>query len=107
MPNNLNTEYQRESPPLDAEDWQIVFKVYAEHPRLALLLAYHLTKLKSYLRSQPKNISEAVAAIDRAVDGLYPHTEFHQVGHKLYRLVAEGTVTTQQERVIRQLGMKV
>ena len=33
-------------PPLDAEDWEIAFKVYEGHPALALMLAYHLSGLK-------------------------------------------------------------
>ena len=60
-------------PPLDALDWQIAFEVYEGHPGSALTLAHHLMVIKSYLQSESKNIPEALAAIDRAVDSLFEH----------------------------------
>jgi hypothetical protein len=42
-----------ENPPLDAEDWQIAFESYTNHPLLALVLAQHLTALQDYVQSDP------------------------------------------------------
>ena len=52
MHNNPNTDH--ESAPLDAEDWQIVFQVYAEYPILAFILAQHLNGVKTLIQSGPQ-----------------------------------------------------
>lgn len=74
MIENPNTI--RVSPPLDAEDWQIAFEPYLKHPFLALALAQHLTALQDYVQS---DAVKATAAINRAVDALYEHSEFRSV----------------------------
>ena len=94
-----------ENPSLDAEDWEIAFEVYKEHPLSVLTLAYHLMALRGYLQSETKNIPEALAAIDRAVDGLYQHSDFRHVSHQLFRATIRGalhnlsqTATTRSDR---------
>jgi len=99
MPDNRNTE----NPPLDAEDWQIAFNPYIKHPLSALTLAHHLAKLKEYVES---DVAEATAAIDRAVDCLYEHSEFRSVGYELFRVAVEGRMTIDQENVVHELGIK-
>ena len=99
MPDDPNTDY--ENAPLDAEDWKIVFAAYQGRHKLALILAQHLTALKEYiLRDKPE---EAMAAIDRAVAALFPHTGFSQVGLGLFRAAVEGRLTTEQETMIEHL----
>ena len=93
-------------PPLDVEDWQIVFQVYEGQATLALTLAYNLISLRSFLESEPNNLAEAIAAIDRAVDSLYEHTEFRHVGLELFRTAVEGKLTTEQEDMLHQLGIR-
>ena len=39
-------------------------------------------------------MQEALAAIDRAVDGLYEHSEFRGVSHELFLTAVEGKLTT-------------
>ena len=99
-------ETETESLALDAEDWEIAFEVYEEHPMEALTLAYHLITLKSYLQSKTKNIPEALAAIDRAVDSLCEHSDFRHVSHQLFRTTIEGALTVEQENLINQLGIR-
>ena len=99
------SEPETESP-LDAEDWEIAFEVYEGQPLSALTLAYHLTTLKSYLQNETKNIPEALAAIDRAVDSLYQHSDFRRVSHQLFRITIEGALTVEQEKLINQLGIR-
>ena len=96
-----------ENPPLDFEDWEIAFQPYAEHPILAFMLAHHLIAIKDYLQAEQRNIPEAMAALDRAVDSLFQHTEFHTVSHELYRAAVEGRITTDQEDAVRKLGIKM
>jgi hypothetical protein len=79
---------------LDAENWKIVFKVYAGHPILALTLAYQLIAIKQSLQRGQKGIPDAMAGLDLAIEGLYPHTDFHKMARELYRRTIEGTITT-------------
>lgn len=94
-------------PPLDCEDWQIVFKVYAGHPLLAFVLAQHLVALKEMFDGGADGIANALAAIDRAVEGLYPHTHFQAACHKFYCLAVEGKLTIDQEKLLNELGVKL
>ena len=99
MLENRNTE----NPPLDAEDWQIAFEPYVEHPLTALRLAQHLTKLQDYVQS---DVVKATAAINRAVDSLYEHSEFRSVSLELFRATVQGRMSAELENLINQLGIR-
>lgn len=92
---------------LDPEQWKIVVKVYAGHPLSALTLAYQLVAIKQSLQGGSKGIPDAIAALDLAIDGLFPHTDFYKMGHKFYHRTIGGTLKPQQEEKLRQLGVKV
>jgi hypothetical protein len=92
---------------LDAESWNIVFEVYARHPALALSLAYQLTAVKQSLQRGPIGIPEAITGLDQAIEALYPHTDFHKVGRKLFCRTIEGTISNKQEELISKLGVKI
>ena len=92
---------------LDAEHWKIVLKVYAGHPVSALTLAYQLIAIKQSLQRGRKGIPDAIAALDLAIDSLFPHTDFYKMGHKFYHLTIEGNLKPNQEEKLRQLGVKV
>ena len=49
---------------------------------------------------------EAMEALDLAIESLYQHTQFHKMGHQLYRRALEGTITLRQEELVRKLGVK-
>lgn len=103
MPDNPNTDPES---PLDAEDWDIAFAPFVDHPYAALSLAYHLMRLQQLLNGKLADIPEAIAAIDRAIDRLYEHSEFRNVGHRLFRQAVEGTLTTKNEKMIHNLGIR-
>ncbi len=103
MPVNPNTD--RECP-LDADDWDVAFEPFAGHPFAALNLAYHLTALKQLLNGQLSDIPAATAAIDRAIDRLYEHTEFRSVSYKLFHQAVEGLLTAKTEKTVRKLGIR-
>jgi hypothetical protein len=92
---------------LDAENWKIVFKVYAGHPIMALTLAYQLIALKQSLQRGQKGIPDAIAGLDLAIEGLYPHTDFDRMGRKFYQRTIEGTLKPEQEERLRKLGVKI
>jgi hypothetical protein len=48
------SETRTENPSLDAEDWEIAFEVYKEHPLSALTLAYHLMALRGISKAKSK-----------------------------------------------------
>lgn len=99
MLENRNTE----NPPLDAEDWQIAFEPYVNHPLLALALAQHLTALQGYVQS---DAVKATAAINRAVESLYEHSEFRSVSLELFRATVQGRMTVELENLVHQLGIR-
>jgi hypothetical protein len=99
MPDNRNTA----EAPLDPEDWRIAFEPYAQHPLLALVLAQHLTALQDYVQSDAE---KATAAINRAVDELYEHSQFRSVSLQLFRVTVQGRLPTDVENVINALGIR-
>jgi hypothetical protein len=101
MQDNANTITV--SPPLDCEDWQIAFEPYTQHPFLALALAQHLTALQDYVQS---DAGKAAAAINRAVDSLYEHSEFRSVALELFRATVQGRLSVELESLVHQLGIR-
>lgn len=101
MQDNANTI--KVSPPLDAEDWQIAFAAYVNHPFLALALAQHLSALQDCLQS---DAGKATAAINRAVDALYEHSEFRSVSFELFRATVQGRLPVDTENLIHKLGIR-
>ena len=92
---------------LDAENWKIVFKVYAGHPVLALTLAYQLIAIKQSLQRGKKGIPDASAGLDLAIESLYPHTDFDRMGRKFYHRAIEDKLKPDQAEKLRQLGVKI
>ena len=99
MIENRNTE----NAPLDREDWQIVFEPFAQFPILALVLAQHLTALQDLAQS---DTAKATAAINRAVDELYEHSDFRAVSLELFRASVQGRLAVDVENVINALGIR-
>lgn len=93
-----------ENPPLDCEDWRIAFEPYSNHPSLALVLAQHLTALQDLVQS---DAAKATAAINRAVDELYEHSDFRAVSLSLFRASVQGRLPVDVENLINQLGIRV
>jgi hypothetical protein len=54
-----------------------------------------------------KRIPDAIAGLDLAIEGLYPHTNFDKMGRKFYHLTIEGTLKPEQEERLRKLGVKI
>lgn len=74
-------------------------------PLAALQLAFHLTEMKRLINTL--QMHEALAAIDRAVDSLYEHSEFRSTSRELFSTAIEGKLTTDNEELLRQLGIRV
>ncbi len=91
---------------LEAENWRIALTHYEGRPISALLLAHQLMAIRQCLQRGRKGIPDAIEGLDLAIDGLYPHTDFHRVSHKLYLRRLEGTIKPSQEEKLRELGVK-
>lgn len=99
-----NADSAPPSVPLDCEDWQIAFEPYLNHPYFALALAQRLTVLQRHLQSDAE---QATAELNLAIDALYEHSEFRSVGLELFRVTAQGRLSVAQEKLIRELGIRV
>jgi hypothetical protein len=92
--------------PLDAEDWEIALAPYEGNPGAALTLGFHFMILKSYLSVEPLKIQDAIKAIDRAVEVLFPMTQFHEVCEELFRKVIERKLTFEEDQMLRAIGIE-
>ena len=104
MQNDVTTENERH--PLDTEDWILAFAPYDGNPGAALSLGVNLMILRAYLSVMPLKISESVEAIDRAMEVLFPHTQFHDMSFDLFVRLADGKLTLEEEEMLTALGVK-
>ena len=102
MPDNVNTDTENSYP--DDEDWQIAFEPYEGQPRAALTLGFHLAELKRLTDGLKKH--EAIAALDKAIDCLFEHSDFRSAGRELFLTAIEGKLSTDKEELIRHLGIR-
>jgi len=106
MPEYDNTDNSTEHPVLDTEDWEIAFEPYEGHPGPALMLGFNLTVLKSYIAVEPLKIQEAIDSLDRAMEVLFQHSQFHEVAYGLFHRLVEGQLTLEEEELLKSLGLK-
>lgn len=92
---------------LDAEEWKIAVEIYKGHPANALNLSFRLIAIKQSLERGSKGIADAIEGLELAIASLYPHTNFHKLGQRLFRRKIKGTLTTKEEELIGKLGMKI
>jgi len=88
---------QNESPPLDHEDWEIVFQAYAEYPILAFILAQHLDYLRDLIE-QKDDRELAIDGLDLAIETLQAFTVFRTSELSIYLSAVAGTLPPTQER---------
>ena len=84
-------------------------KVYAGYSIDALTLAQQFIAIKQSLKRgrKGKRKRDAIAALDLAINALFPHTDFYKVSRKLYRKRLKGTIKTEQEDKLRELGVRL
>ena len=104
MPEYDNTDNVAEHPWLDAEDWEVSLQPYADHPDLAVMLAIHFTILKSHIADEPLKLKEATNELDQAIEVLFMHTELRDTCYVLFRRMAEGRLSTEEEKFLKLLG---
>ena len=92
---------------LDAEEWKIAVEIYKGHSTNALNLSFQLIAIKQSLERGSKGIPDAIEGLELAIASLYPHTNFHKLGQRLFRRKMEGALTTKEEDLISKLGVKI
>lgn len=100
MPDNPNTN--ADSPPLDTEDWEVVFRAYADYPILAFILAQHFQCVKDLIQGGPQGAIQAIAIADQAIDSLMPYTNFRDVDRSAYLLAVAGKLKPEHDETIRE-----
>jgi hypothetical protein len=106
MQDNPNTSEQ-EDLLLDAEDWEIAFEPFEGNPGAALRFAFHLMMLKSYLAVNPIRIQTAIEGIDNALEVLFAYTEIHDFSFELFVKITTGTLTVDEEQLLKSLGLEL
>jgi hypothetical protein len=88
---------QNESPPLDSEDWEIVFQAYEGYPILAFILAQHLDFVRELIERGAEERELAVDGLDLAIEALQPFTDFRNADLTIYLSAVAGTLVPEQE----------
>src|SRR5688572_33487885 len=105
MPNNRNTDNVVEHSWLDAEDWEIALQPYDANPDAALLLSVNLSQLRNHI-TESTAINEAMAELDRAIEVLFLHSQFHEVSYLLFRQMADGKLSFEHQTMLKTSGIK-
>ena len=67
-------------------------------------LGFHLTELKRLMDGLKKH---KAAALERAIDRLYEHSDFRSVSREMFSIAISGELTTDKEEALRYLGLKI
>ena len=105
MPDNPNTDNPSDHA-LDYEGWEIAFEAYERYPVEALILGCRIMALKAFLLSEPPMLAEVIEGLDKALEVLFHHSAFHRVAYEMFRKVAGGSLTLEEEEMLKALGLK-
>ena len=106
MPDKDNTDNPSEPMALDYEGWEIAFEAYQHYPVEALLLGAKIMVMKAYLLIEPPKIAEVIEGLDKALEVLFHHSQFHWMAYEMFRKVAGGTLSFEEEEMLKALGLK-
>ena len=107
MPNNRNTPFVIEQPDIDADDWEIALQPYGDDPDRAMILGVCLMVLKGHIEDKPRKLDAAIGEIDRALEALYLHSHFHDASYLLFRRMAQGRLSVEEQNMLNSLGVKL
>ena len=105
MPDNPNTDNPKDHA-LDYESWEIAFEAYEHDPASALMLGFNIMMLKAFLLAEPPMLAEAIEGLDRAMEVLFHHSQFHRMAYEMFRKVAGGKLTFEEEEMLKALGLQ-
>jgi hypothetical protein len=99
----------KDNPSLMLDDfWGSILEPFADHPSTAFIFAQALHQLRHVLRSGPQGILEVIKVLESGIETLYPYTDVHHAGFKLYLLAVEGKLLPKHDPtiVVRELEPK-
>ena len=91
---------------LDYDSWEIAFVAYERYPVEALMLGFNIMVLKAFLLTEPPMLAEAIEGLDRAMEVLFHHSQFHRMAYEMFRKVAGGQLTLEEEGMLKALGLQ-
>lgn len=91
---------------LDYEGWEIAFEAYEHYPLEALMLGTRVMMIKAFLLAEPPKIAEVIEGLDKAMEVLFNRSEFHRVAYEMFRKVAGGKLSFEEEEILKSLGLK-
>ena len=105
MPDNDNTDSVIEHPWLDFDDWEIALRPYEGNPEAALMLSVNFAILQSHIT--PDLIKEATEELDRALEVLFLRTKFPDVSYSMFRRLVQGTLSVEEQEMLKSLGIEL
>ena len=91
---------------MDYEGWEIAFDAYEHYPIEALILGCRIMGMKAFLLTEPPRLAEVIEGLDKALEVLFYHSQFHRVAYEMFRKVAGGTLTFEEEEILKSLGLQ-
>ena len=79
---------------------------YERYPVEALMLGFNIMLLKAFLLIEPPRLAEAIEGLDRAMEVLFHHSQFHRMAYEMFRKVAGGKLTFEEEEILKSLGLE-
>ena len=105
MPEHNNTDNQKDHA-LDYDSWEIAFEAYEHYPVEALMLGFNIMVLKAFLLTEPPMLAEAIEGLDKSMEVLFHHSQFHRMAYEMFRKVAGGQLTLEEEGMLKALGLE-
>ena len=62
--------------------------------------------LRTYLAIEPLKVQEAIEGIDRGVEVLFEHTQFHEKAFEMFHRLVAGELTLEEEERLKALGLR-
>jgi hypothetical protein len=106
-PNTDNSDSQTDPFELDRLDWELAFEPLEKNSYAALKLGFIFALMRKTLDAQLFKPRPVMEALDLAMEVLFPLTEFHDVSFNLFLKYSEGTLTFEEEQMLKALGVKI
>ena len=91
---------------LDYDSWEIAFVAYEHYPVEALMLGFNIMLMKAFLLVEPPRLAEVLEGLDKAMEVLFHHSQFHRMAYEMFRKVAGGKLTFEEEEILKALGLE-
>jgi hypothetical protein len=105
-PNTDNTNDQID-PALDCGDWKLAFEPLEGHAYAASRMGFNIRWLRKQLAAQLFTSLPVMEALDRAMEVLFPYTDFHEASFEMFLKYTDAELTFEEEQMLKALGAKI